>query len=214
MQVTRNYCSNNFSEEKILGWCHVLVLFWPPKEAVVSSNSTHTCCSLVSPRRAFKLLQKTFLPMCRQVVTQCGVSDNKPCAFICRCATGTIHFWQNPVCKPCIGTSRLELTISLHSMFGSRQAPGPRSCQLGRKSHCTSLMPAFRCCRLTHPHTIMLTHSRFAQTRAGMAWRKTLLVSSSWLIPCGCEVNRSDTQTSCTELLLYLCWNRSASSSL
>lgn len=44
-------------------------------------DNTHTCCSLVSPRRAFKLLQKTFLPMCRHVVTQCGVSDNKPGAY-------------------------------------------------------------------------------------------------------------------------------------
>lgn len=79
-------------------------------------------------------------------------------------------------------------------------APDP--CQLGRKSHCTSLVPAFRCCRLIHPHTIMLTHSWFAQTRAGMAWGKTLLVSSSWLIPSGCEVNRTDTQTSYTELQL------------
>lgn len=78
----------------------------------------------------------------------------------------------------------------------------PDLCQLGRKPHCTSLVPAFRCCRLTHPHTIMLTCSWFAQTRAGIAWRKTLLVSSSWLIASGYEVKKTDTQTSYSELQL------------
>lgn len=66
------------------------------------------------------------------------------------------------------------------------------TCQLRRKLQCTSLMPAFRCCRLTHARTIKLTRSWFAQTRAGMAWGKTLLVSSTWLIPSGCAVNRTD----------------------
>lgn len=75
-------------------------------------------------------------------------------------------------------------------------------CQLCRRLQYTSLMPAFRCCRLTHPRTIKLTRSWFAQTRAGMAWGKTLLVSSSWLIPSGYAVNRTDTQTSYTELKL------------
>lgn len=75
-------------------------------------------------------------------------------------------------------------------------------CQLYRKLQYTSLVPAFRCCRLTHPCTIKLTHSWFAQTRAGMAWGKTLLVSSSWLIPSGYAVNRTDIQTSYTELKL------------
>lgn len=76
------------------------------------------------------------------------------------------------------------------------------TCQLGGKLQCTSLMPAFRCCRLTHPRTIKLTRSWLAQTRAGMAWGKALLVSSSWLIPCGYAVNRTDIQTSYTELKL------------
>lgn len=131
-------------------------------------DNTHTCCSLVSPRRAFKLLQKTFLSICRHVVKQSGVSHNKPCAYLQvfygfqvlpteaqdPSASGRI-LCAHPALDQAGSISQFPSVPHLAHI----ELLAPDLCQLGRKPHCTSLVPAFRCCRLTHPHTIMLTCS-------------------------------------------------------
>lgn len=120
---------------------------------------------------------------------------------ICRCCGSQTLLKQHRSHSPLMGSCAKTLLWNHHSLthtvISLRTWLAPSllaadTCQLRRKLQCTSLMPAFRCCRLTHARTIKLTRSWFAQTRAGMAWGKTLLVSSTWLIPSGCAVNRTD----------------------
>lgn len=143
MQVTRNCCSRNCSEEKMqadaMSWC-----CFGHKEAAVSRNSRITLTPAAPWSHQEELLnfsRKPFYP-CADTLSHSVVCQTINQVLICRCFMDFKFFLQkhrnhqpleDPVSKPCTGTSRLQLTISFHSMLGSRQAAGPRSMPAGEE---------------------------------------------------------------------------------
>lgn len=150
MQGTRNWCSRNCSEEKILGWCHVLVLFWPPKEAVVRSNSRITLTPAAPWSHQEELLnfsRKPFYPFADTLSNRvvCHTINH---VLICRCFMDSKFFLQKHRTHP------PRAGCCVHTLHWTKQA----------QSH---IFPLF--------HT-WLTQSCWPQIRASWAGNHTVLL--------------------------------------
>lgn len=82
-------------------------------------GNTHTCCSLVSPRRALKLLQKTFLP-CADTLSHSVVCQTINHGLICRCFMDSKFFLQKhrnhpPLAGSCVQTLHWNKKAQTHN---------------------------------------------------------------------------------------------------